>query len=152
MSGAEPQPWIDPGSAPTWRRRLHETLLHRRPALPAQVQTKSKVWGTPPGTRETFPLQAAAEPPTRGPSEQYAPDWASAPSRSAGLSPREWDVIALIVTGRSNRVIATLLGISPNTVHKHVTTILDKLGARSRFQAIAVVLGLEELAGHGQGR
>jgi DNA-binding CsgD family transcriptional regulator len=37
------------------------------------------------------------------------------------------------------------LGISPNTVHKHVTTILDKLGARSRSQAIAVALDLEAL-------
>jgi len=75
----------------------------------------------------------------------HAPHWASPPSRSAGLSPREWDVIALIITGRTNRVIAALLGISPNTVHKHVTAILDKLGARSRSEAIAVVLGLQEL-------
>jgi len=51
----------------------------------------------------------------------------------------------LIITGRSNRVIAGRLGIRPNIVHKHVTTILDKLGARSRSQAIAVVLGREEL-------
>ena len=81
------------------------------------------------------------------PRDWYVPAWASAPSRSAGLSPREWDVLALIITGRSDRVIAARLGISPNTVHKHVTTILDKLGARSRSQAIAVALGLEELGG-----
>jgi len=144
-SGAEPQPWIGPGSAPLWRSQLDQTLLHRRPALPAEVRTKSKLWGTPLGTREIFPVRAAAEAPARGSSERHAPNWASAPSRSAGLSPREWDVIALIITGRSNRVIATLLGISPNTVHKHVTTILDKLSARSRSQATAVVLGLQEL-------
>ncbi|HEY7199855.1 MAG TPA: helix-turn-helix transcriptional regulator, partial [Candidatus Dormibacteraeota bacterium] len=73
------------------------------------------------------------------------PAWASARSRSAGLSAREWDVLALLMTGLSNRVIAARLSISPNTVNKHVARILDKLTARSRAQAIAIVLGLESV-------
>lgn len=112
--------WLGPATAPHWRRQLDEGLGHLFHALPA---------------------------PAGRPHDRYVPRWASAPSRSAGLSPRQWDVLALIITGRSNRVIASRLGISPNTVHKHVTTILDKLGARSRSQAIAVALGLEELEG-----
>jgi DNA-binding NarL/FixJ family response regulator len=69
-------------------------------------------------------------------------------SRSAdspGTGAREWDVLALLMTGISNRVIAGRLSISPNTVNKHVASILEKLAARSRAQAIAIVLGLEHL-------
>jgi len=47
------------------------------------------------------------------------------------------------MTGISNRAIASRLSISSNTVNKHVASILDKLQARSRSQAIAIVLGLE---------
>jgi DNA-binding NarL/FixJ family response regulator len=81
--------------------------------------------------------------PGRSPRESAIPGWASPRSRSAGLSAREWDVLALLMTGLSNRLIATRLSISPNTVNKHVASILEKLAARSRAQAIAVVLGLE---------
>jgi DNA-binding CsgD family transcriptional regulator len=83
--------------------------------------------------------------PAPGPGSHDAgpPPWASARSQSAGLSAREWDVLSLLMTGLSNRLIAARLSISPNTVNKHVARILDKLAARSRSQAIAIVLGLE---------
>lgn len=143
--------WIGLDSVSHWRRHLDETLVHR---FPARGPTAGHGRGArqPAGTRATLPLPAGGEAPPRGPRDRCVPVWASAPSRSAGLSAREWDVLALIITGGSNRVIATRLGISPNTVHKHVTTILDKLSARSRSQAIAVALGLEELAGDREGR
>ena len=81
--------------------------------------------------------------PRRGPREAGPPPWASARSQAAGLSAREWDVLSLLMTGLSNRLIAGRLSISPNTVNKHVARILEKLTARSRAQAIAIVLGLE---------
>lgn len=71
------------------------------------------------------------------------PAWASPRSRAAGLSTREWDVLSLLLTGLSNRLIASRLSISQNTVNKHVASILEKLAARSRAQVIAIVLGLE---------
>src|SRR5205807_5120801 len=77
--------------------------------------------------------------------ESAIPAWASPRSLAAGLSTREWDVLALLITGLSSRLIADRLSISPNTVNKHVASILEKLGARSRGQAIAVVLGLEDV-------
>lgn len=144
--------WIGLDSVSHWRRHLDETLVHRFPARPAQLRATGEERGSSTGTRATLPLPAGGEAPPGGPRDRCVPVWASAPSRSAGLSAREWDVLALIITGGSNRVIATRLGISPNTVHKHVTTILDKLSARSRSQAIAVALGLEELAGDREGR
>lgn len=147
VSGAGSQTWIRPSSAPLWRRHLDEEVARRCYALLAQVRAARPVWGNSIGPRDTSPLPAGAEAPARRPRDLCAPAWASAPSRAAGLSAREWDVLALIITGRSNRVIAGRLAIRPNLVHKHIRTILDKLGARSRSQAIAVVLGREELEG-----
>ncbi|MDQ2912740.1 MAG: LuxR C-terminal-related transcriptional regulator [Chloroflexota bacterium] len=53
------------------------------------------------------------------------------------LTPRELEVLALMATGLSNRAIAADLGIEYTTVRGHVQSVLDKLGARSRFDAVA---------------
>ena len=55
-----------------------------------------------------------------------------------GLSPRELDVLALIVEGRTNREIASELFISEKTVSVHVSRILAKLGVANRAQAATV--------------
>ena len=51
------------------------------------------------------------------------------------LSPREVEVVRLIAAGRSNQEIAEELGISPNTVLHHVTSILGKTAATNRAEA-----------------
>jgi DNA-binding NarL/FixJ family response regulator len=53
----------------------------------------------------------------------------------AGLTPRELEVLRLLVAGRSNRQIAEALFISGKTVSVHVTNILMKLGVHSRLEA-----------------
>ena len=53
----------------------------------------------------------------------------------SALSPRETDVLRLIVDGRTNAEIAVQLCLSERTVHRHVSNILTKLGARSRTAA-----------------
>lgn len=60
------------------------------------------------------------------------------------LTKREQEILALIVTGKSNQEIAENLYISPGTVRVHVHTILQKLEARDRTQAalIAIKKGL----------
>ncbi|MFE4078809.1 LuxR C-terminal-related transcriptional regulator [Paenarthrobacter sp. YIM B13468] len=58
-----------------------------------------------------------------------------------GLSPRELEVLRLIVRGRTNRAIASELFISERTVHRHVTSILEKLGVSSRTQAATHAIG-----------
>ncbi|HEY1306309.1 MAG TPA: response regulator transcription factor [Vicinamibacterales bacterium] len=52
------------------------------------------------------------------------------------LTPREQEVLEHIVAGRSNRQIASELGISEHTVKFHVSAVLGKLGVSSRAAAI----------------
>ena len=53
------------------------------------------------------------------------------------LSDRELEVLNLIAEGQSNKLIAHSLGISEHTVKTHVASILAKLGAASRTEAVS---------------
>ncbi|NUT99913.1 MAG: response regulator transcription factor [Saccharothrix sp.] len=53
----------------------------------------------------------------------------------SGLSPREVEVLRLVVDGRTNAEIAAELCLSERTVHRHVSNILTKLDVRSRTAA-----------------
>jgi DNA-binding NarL/FixJ family response regulator len=56
------------------------------------------------------------------------------------LTPRENEVLVCITRGRSNREIADELGIAEKTVRIHVSSLLDKMGARDRTQATIYAL------------
>lgn len=60
------------------------------------------------------------------------------------LSDREREVLRLMASGYSNRELATLTGLKEGTVKNYVSTILLKLGARDRTNAVlkAIALGL----------
>lgn len=58
------------------------------------------------------------------------------------LTPREQQVLVRLTHGEANRDIAISLGISENTVKNHVRSILEKLPARSRSEAVVVGLRL----------
>jgi DNA-binding NarL/FixJ family response regulator len=70
----------------------------------------------------------------------------------AGLTPREVEVLRLLVEGRSNRQIAEQLFISIKTASVHVTRILAKLNVHSRLDAAARAqqLGLDRALDSGQ--
>jgi pimeloyl-ACP methyl ester carboxylesterase/DNA-binding CsgD family transcriptional regulator len=53
------------------------------------------------------------------------------------LSPREREVLALIAAGESNGQIAARLGLSINTVERHVSNLYRKIDARGRAEATA---------------
>jgi DNA-binding CsgD family transcriptional regulator len=55
----------------------------------------------------------------------------------AELTPRELDVLVLMAEGASNKAIARQLGISVHTAKFHVGSILDKLDATGRTDAVA---------------
>jgi DNA-binding NarL/FixJ family response regulator len=67
-------------------------------------------------------------------------------SQNAALSERELEILKLIARGDSNREIGETLGVSENTVKKHVRNILDKVHTRTRVEAAlyAVRKGLIE--------
>lgn len=54
-----------------------------------------------------------------------------------GLTPREREVLALLAEGASNKLIARRLGISTHTAKFHVGSLLDKLDATGRTDAVA---------------
>ena len=56
------------------------------------------------------------------------------------LTPREKEVLVCITQGRSNREIAEELHIAEKTVRIHVSSVLDKMGARDRTQATIYAL------------
>ena len=56
------------------------------------------------------------------------------------LSHREQQVIVLLADGAANKEIALKLSISERTVKTHVTSIFNKLGAKSRAEAVSIAL------------
>lgn len=56
------------------------------------------------------------------------------------LSEREMEVLNLVVEGKSNKEIASMLGISHQTVKNHITSILRKFGVEDRTQAVVYAL------------
>jgi DNA-binding NarL/FixJ family response regulator len=62
------------------------------------------------------------------------------------LTLRELEVLRVLATGRTDKEIAATLRIRPRTVSKHVSTILLKLDATSRTEAVALAIGLGIIA------
>jgi DNA-binding CsgD family transcriptional regulator len=57
------------------------------------------------------------------------------PQGGPGLTRRELEVLRLLAQGLSKPTMAEVLGISPNTVKRHVVNIFNKLGVNDRAQA-----------------
>ena len=57
-------------------------------------------------------------------------------ARRPELTGREIEILTLVGAGKTSREIADDLYISENTVRNHVRNILDKLGMKSRFEAV----------------
>ncbi len=66
---------------------------------------------------------------------------------NSDLSPREREVLSLMVQGKSNKDIGGILKITEATVKCHVSVILERLGVNDRTQAVIAALqrGLEHL-------
>ena len=61
-----------------------------------------------------------------------------AEERGATLTPREREILQLLAQGLPNKTIAYRMGISQHTVKFHVASLLAKLGAASRTEAVTI--------------
>ncbi|MCU7376552.1 response regulator transcription factor [Paucibacter sp. O1-1] len=91
-------------------------------------------------------VSSAAEP---APAQQRMQQIQQAASESAyqttggleglSLTPRQTDVLALLLQGKPNKIIARELGVSVETIKDHVAAVLKALGVSSRTQAVLAV-------------
>jgi DNA-binding NarL/FixJ family response regulator len=69
------------------------------------------------------------------------------PLASLGLTPRQTDVLALLLKGMPNKLIARELKLSVETVKDHVAAVLRTLGVNSRTQAVLAVSQMSNQGG-----
>ena len=90
------------------------------------------------GRTEPLEVVASASTPASGAGEPSA----ATPARATTslLTPREDDVLRLLVEGQSDREIAAALFIGPRTVQTHVANLFAKLDVNTRAEAAAVAV------------
>jgi len=87
-------------------------------------------------TSESQPVKAEQAPARQEPAASFQPP---ASLDGLGLTPRQTDVLALLLQGLPNKLIARELGVSVDTVKDHVAAVLKALGVNSRTQAVLAV-------------
>lgn len=53
-----------------------------------------------------------------------------------GITAREYQTLELLAAGHSNKEMARLLGVSPNTIKTHLAKVYEKLEVQRRTQAV----------------
>jgi DNA-binding NarL/FixJ family response regulator len=84
--------------------------------------------------------------PVGAPSSQSPYQRAPMSLESVGLTPRQGDVLALLLQGKPNKLIARELNVSVETVKDHVAAVLRALGVSSRTQAVLAVSQMQQQA------
>jgi DNA-binding NarL/FixJ family response regulator len=89
--------------------------------------------------------QAAAPAAAPGTAQTGAPYKAETTPYDLGLTPRQTEVLGLLVQGKPNKVICREMNLAEGTVKIHVAAILKALGVMNRTQAVVAVsrLGLK---------
>ena len=59
------------------------------------------------------------------------------------LTKREKEVFTLLVTNKTTKEIADILGISEKTVRNHISNTMQKLGVKGRAQAVVEILKMK---------
>src|ERR1700674_681358 len=128
------------------RTRCAQAFARRCPAIfprsnssPRCKQWPADFWGCPPPMPTKDSRQGSRPPPH---ANEGLPA-GSAPTRALdelaeSLTRRELEVLQMLAAGLSNKEIAARLSISEHTVKFHVASILGKLGAGSRTEAVSL--------------
>lgn len=100
---------------------------------------------TEPAVLRPMPERGLSPAPSAGPG--VAAD-SRAGMAGLGLTPRQADVLTLLLKGLPNKLIARELNVSVDTVKDHVAAVLRALGVSSRTQAVLVISRLTQQAAH----
>jgi len=84
-------------------------------------------------------LDAAGSGPTPNETPPLAGDLRRRLSATLGLTERQMEVLALVMEGKSNKVISRALGLAEHTVKNHMTAIFKALQVTSRTEAVIAV-------------
>jgi len=144
------------GDAETQRLLRAMGAWPRSPAIVALCDDPGRLWTSASrtlGLRAALPLRATAEELAGAVRAVHAglfvlhpealvPALAGDTAVASGtpLTSREREILELMADGANNRMIASRLAISRHTVKFHVASILAKLGAASRTEAVALAL------------
>ena len=123
-------------SAPTRRRAARLGIVS---VLPLEVTTRqllTAIAATAEGLAVSSPYLAVGDGVTAA--QGTGPVESVDHAFSEHLTGREIEVLRLIANGRSNKQIASLLHISEHTAKFHVSSVLAKLGASSRTEAVSL--------------
>jgi DNA-binding NarL/FixJ family response regulator len=71
------------------------------------------------------------------------------PASSPAFTPRQKEVLALLLQGQSNKLIARALNLSVETIKDHVAAVLRALNVSSRTQAVLAVSQMADQDGMG---
>lgn len=115
---------------PSGRARSRLLVLSRRGGFTPEAKSLLAEAAAP----LSFLLPQAADACQRSRQANNAADAASA----LNLTPREVEVLRLLADGLLARTIATRLGLSPRTVHKHLSNVYTKLGVHDRLVAVSI--------------
>lgn len=63
--------------------------------------------------------------------------------RLESLTPREREVLTLVIAGRQNKIMAADLGVSQRTVEIHRSRVMEKMGATSLAQLVRMVMDVD---------
>lgn len=112
------------------RAGARSVLPHNAPAAEIVAAVEAAAAGL-----VTLPHEIAAELVSAGRPSTVTRDLAE---HAQPLTPRELEVLGMLAEGLANKNVAARLGISEHTVKTHVASILAKLDAYSRAEAVAI--------------